>query len=393
MISVAEAKRLISEHTVSLEPILVKIDNASGLSLAEDIYAKYDIPAFRQSSMDGYAIKFEDRDKVLTLIGEMAAGTTAKLSIQEAETCRIFTGAAVPDGADTVVMQEKVTLQHNKVIIDDQGLQDGANIRNQGAEVKADQLAMKKGTFLNPAAIGFLAGIGIAELTVFPLPKVSIIITGNELQKPGNPLNFGQVYESSSYSLCAALKAEGIYNIQLFEAADDLHQLSRLLEDALLSSDIVLLTGGVSVGDYDFVIAASKICGVEQVFHKVKQKPGKPLFFGKKGSKLVFGLPGNPASVLSCYYNYVLPTVKKLSNQPNNIIEVSAKLAKGYQKPIGLMHFLKGSYIAGEVIPLNAQESFRLSSFAAANCLICLKEEQDLVKAGETVKILILPHS
>jgi molybdopterin molybdotransferase len=224
------------------------------------------------------------------------------------------------------------------------------------------------------------------------MPKVVIIVTGKELQKPGSELTFGQIYESNSYSLSAALKLEGITEISIVQADDDLEILTRILESALLKNDVILLTGGVSVGDYDFVLAASKACNIQQIFHKVKQKPGKPLFFGTKGEQLIFGLPGNPSSVLSCYYNYVLPAIKKLSSKENSVKEIKVTLTHDYQKPAGLTHFLKGNYSDGKTTPLNAQESFRLSSFAQANCLICLDETQQEFKAGQTVDILLLPH-
>ncbi|WGQ09872.1 molybdopterin molybdotransferase MoeA [Pedobacter gandavensis] len=392
MITVTEAKTLISSHITPLHSTMVRLEKASGLILAKDIYAGYDIPAFRQSSMDGYAIKFADRAMELILAGEMAAGTDQSITLIKGEASRIFTGAPLPIGADTVVMQEKVSLGGGYIVLQDEKLQPGANVRDQGAEIKSGDLAMKKGTLLSPAAIGFLAGIGILNLEVFPLPKISIIVTGKELQQPGLELGFGQVYESNSYSLSAALKIEGLVELNIFQANDDLDQLTQILDEALTLSDVVLLTGGVSVGDYDFVLEASKNCGIEQIFHKVKQKPGKPLFFGKKGTKLIFGLPGNPSSVLSCYYNYVLPGIKQLSQQADSVRYIQAKLAKDYKKPTGLSHFLKGSYENGRVSPLNAQESFRLSSFALANCLICLEEEKEDFLTGETVTIMMLPH-
>ncbi|WP_316822911.1 gephyrin-like molybdotransferase Glp [Pedobacter gandavensis] len=392
MITVNEAKTLISSHISPLESILVSLDKASGLTLAKDIYAGCNIPAFRQSSMDGYAFKFADPARELIVAGEMAAGTEQSLSLIEGEASRIFTGAPLPDGADTVVMQEKVTFRHGRIVLQDEKLHYGANVRDQGAEIKSGDLAMRKGTLLSPAAIGFLAGIGIPNLEVYPLPKISIIVTGKELQQPGLELGFGQVYESNSYSLSAALKIEGHTDLNIIQADDDLSQLTQILEKALTVSDVVLLTGGISVGDYDFVLQASGNCKVEQVFHKVKQKPGKPLFFGIKGTKLIFGLPGNPSSVLSCYYNYVLPAIKQLSHQKDSVNYIQAKLSRAYQKPAGLSHFLKGSYENGLVSPLNAQESFRLSSFAIANCLICLEETKEEFLIGETVTVMMLPQ-
>lgn len=392
MISVKEAKDLISQHITALNPISIDLEKASGHILAAEVYAKYDIPAFSQSSMDGYAIKFADHEQELILIGEMAAGTATNITIQNGQTSRIFTGAPLPEGADTVVMQEKITRTDEKITLQDSNLKLGLNVRDKGSEIKAGALAMEKGNLLSPAAIGFLAGIGINKVSVYPTPKISIIVTGKELQQPGKTLEFGQVYESNSYSLSAALKQEGIEQIVVYEADDDLEILKKVLQTAIESSDVVLLTGGVSVGDYDFVIEAAAHCGIKQVFHKVKQKPGKPLFFGTKDHKLIFGLPGNPSSVLSCYYNYVLPSVKALSHKSNSVIEVQAALTHPYTKAAGLTHFLKGKYENGLVTPLSAQESYRLSSFAQANCLICLDETQEHLKKSDTLTVMILPN-
>lgn len=391
MISVQEAKALISQHISTFPPCLLSLNQAYGLILAKDIYAGCDIPAYQQSSMDGYAIKFADRKKELQLSGEMAAGSNQSFFLKDGTASRIFTGAALPDDADTVVMQEKIIIRDGRVVIEDEKLQQGSNVRSQGSEIRSGDLAMKKGSLLSPAAIGFLAGIGISQLEVFPLPRISIIVTGKELQQPGFELGFGQVYESNSYSLSAALKLEGITDVKVFQADDNLSILTQVLKTALEESDMVLLTGGVSVGDYDFVIEASRECGIAQVFHKVKQKPGKPLFFGVKGHKLIFGLPGNPSSVLSCYYNYVLPAIKQITQQPNSVKYIQATLNKAYQKPAGLSHFLKGSYENGQVSALNAQESFRLSSFALANCLICLDEARENFESGEILNIMLLP--
>lgn len=250
---------------------------------------------------------------------------------------------------------------------------------------------MQKGSKLSPAAIGFLAGIGEKEVPVYPAPKVGIIVTGKELQQPGNVLSFGQVYESNSYSLSAALKLAQIREINLYTADDDLEELAAVLETALQHNDLVLLTGGVSVGDYDFVLRAATLSGISQVFHKVKQKPGKPLYFGKRGEQLIFGLPGNPSSVLSCFYQYVLPAVEKLMNCESSLKTTMAELSHDYRKPAGLSHFIKAWFENGKVTPLNAQESFRMSSFAVANCMIELEEEETLVVAGSRVKVYLFP--
>ncbi|RZJ16845.1 MAG: molybdopterin molybdenumtransferase MoeA, partial [Acinetobacter sp.] len=263
MITVAEAKTIIRDNITPLAAINVGLAQAAGHILAADIYANCDIPAFRQSSMDGYALKFEEELKELTITGEMAAGAPAKSTLNTGETHRIFTGAPLPEGADSVIMQEKVTVKNGKILLQDPNLKKGLNAREKGSEIAAGDLAMSKGNLLTPAAIGFLAGIGVTKLAVFPMPKVAIIVTGKELQKPGQPLNFGQVYESNSYSLTAALRNEGITAIAVFEADDELDILTNILNEALATADVVLLTGGVSVGDYDFVVEASQQCGIE----------------------------------------------------------------------------------------------------------------------------------
>jgi len=390
MISVEEAKKLVTENISPLNVVFKPLHQASGFTLAEDINGRYDIPAFRQSSMDGYAIGLGDIGQALNLIGEMAAGSGNKLTLKSGEAIRIFTGAPVPEGADTVVMQEKTVKNGNHISVVDDKLVLGANIRAVGSEIRAGAMAMRKGSFLTPAALAYLAGIGTSAVKVFSVPRVAIILTGNELQEPGLPLAFGKVYESNSYSLSAALRNVGVTEIEILQAEDTLDKLTRVLDSALKNNDVVLLTGGVSVGDYDFVIKAAENCHVEQIFHKVKQKPGKPLYFGKQNEKVIFGLPGNPSSVLSCYYNYVLPALKKLSGMETAEMEIKGELTHGYSKPKGLTHFLKGNFADGKAIPLGAQESYRLSSFAQANCLIELDQEQEVFSAGEMVKVILI---
>jgi molybdopterin molybdotransferase len=391
MISAKEAKDLINQTVGSLKPKRLPLTAAAGLVLGEDIQAITDIPNFRQSSMDGYAICFDAARSIFKLAGEMAAGSDKALEIRPGEAARIFTGAALPFGADTVVMQEKVSLEDGQIRIEDHGVHAFQHVRERGAEIKSGALAMQAGTLLSPAAIGFLAGIGIPEVQAIPAPVVSIILTGNELQEPGNTLAFGQVYEANSAMLKAALAALGIRDVSVLRAEDDLKILEDVLSQALLEADLVLLTGGVSVGDYDFVVAAARNCGVKQVFHKIRQKPGKPLFFGSKYQKIVFGLPGNPSSVLSCFYQYVVPAIGRMMGKTLGLEVAQAVLTHDYMKASGLTHFLKGRFDNGNVTPLHAQESFRLHSFAEANCLIVLEEAAADYKAGKKVEVHLLP--
>jgi molybdopterin molybdotransferase len=391
VITVAEAKHIISTNVTVLKPVTVSLLHARGKVLAADVFATVDIPAFPQSAMDGYAFAFDDLQKELIIEGEMAAGSSFPIEVTEGKAIRIFTGAPVPAGADTVVMQEKVKTENGVLIIEDEKLQRNSNVRPIGSEIKAGELALPKGSLLTAAAIGFLAGIGVTEVSVIPDPVISIILTGNELQEPGEPLSYGQVYESNSFGLTAALESLHLPVHQVYKAEDDPEVLTAILQQALNESDLVLLTGGVSVGDYDFVLQAAEKCGVTQQFHKVKQRPGKPLFFGTKNEKVVFGLPGNPSSVLTCFYEYVTEALAIQTKRPLQLKTVQTLLAKDCKKAPGLTHFQKAYYDGQTVLPLTAQESYKLNSFATANCLLVLDGEKEEYKINDPVSIHLLP--
>lgn len=391
MISVAEAKHIISNNVTALHPVTVSLLQARGKVLAADVVATVDIPAFPQSAMDGYAFAFDHLHKKLLIEGEMAAGSSSAVEVAAGKAIRIFTGAPVPAGADTVVMQEKVRTENGVLIIEDDKLQRHSNVRPVGSEIKAGELALPNGSLLTAAAVGFLAGIGVTEVSVIPDPVISIILTGNELQEPGKPLLYGQVYESNSFGLTAALESLHLPVHHIYKAADDPEVLTAILQRALNESDLVLLTGGVSVGDYDFVLQAANKCGVLQQFHKIKQRPGKPLFFGTKNEKLVFGLPGNPSSVLTCFYEYVTEALSLQTKRPLQLKTVQTVLATACKKAPGLTHFQKAYFDGQTVLPLTAQESYKLNSFATANCLLVLDGENDEFKANDPVTIHLLP--
>ncbi len=391
MITVAEAKHIITKSVAELKPVTVSLPEAAGKVLAKDVFAAFDIPAFPQSSMDGYAFAYDDKQKQLVIDGEMAAGDSSERALKVGKAIRIFTGAPVPAGADTVVMQEKVRTENGILIIEDDAVERYSNVRPAGSEIKASELALKKGITLTPAAIGFLAGLGFTEVPVIPDPIISIIITGNELQEPGKDLLYGQVYESNSFSLTAAFASIHIPVHRIYHAKDEPDALTDVFKVALTISDMVLLTGGVSVGDYDFVIPAANACEVVQRFHKVKQKPGKPLFFGTKDDKVVFGLPGNPSSVLTCFYEYVTEALSIQTKRPLQLKKVQALLVQDCRKAAGLTHFQKAYYDGKTVMPLTAQESYKLNSFAIANCLLLLDEDRQVFAANDSVTIHLLP--
>jgi len=390
MISVEETEKIIEQNTPESKHEILPLKEAFGYTTAEDIYSGYDIPNFSQSSMDGYAIRFEDKDVKLKIAGEMQAGSTEQFHLEKGSACRIFTGAPLPSGADTIVMQEKAFVENGYLTVNDNELEKGLHVRNAGSDAKKNTVAISSGSYLSAAAIGYLAGIGRTEVKVFAAPSVSLILTGNELVQPGENLSFGQVYESNSYQLESVLKQCGIKTIESFWVKDDPSEVEKMLDLAISKTDIIILVGGVSVGDYDFVIDATKKCGVEQKFHKIRQKPGKPFYFGTKAEKLIFGLPGNPSSALTCFYLYIAPLLSKMMKRKAITEKANATSTSSYEKKTGLTHFLKATYDNGKVTPLHAQESYRLQSFAEANCLMILPEGSEGCKKDELVEIILL---
>jgi molybdopterin molybdotransferase len=351
-----------------------------------------DIPAFPQSSMDGYAFAYDPNVKLYPLVGMVAAGDNHQFVLEKGKAVRIFTGAPIPEGADTILMQEKSKIEEGNLIVLQEDLKQGDHFRPIGSEIQKGAIAVSKGTILSPAMIGFLANIGISELFVSPRPMVGILVTGNELQSVGQPLQYGQVYESNSYTLKAGFNQLHITEVQLESASDDLEMLSYKLKGLLANCDIVLMIGGVSVGDYDFTLKAFEANGVLPIFHKIKQKPGKPLLFGKKGDKLVFGLPGNPASVLTCFYEYVLPAIGHMMSKELALQKLQAPIGHDIIKHSGLRQFMKAFYNGENVLIQTGQESYKLGSYAAANCLAVLPEATTTLSKGNLIEIHLIPN-
>ena len=388
MISVSEARKKIIEHCPQARVSLLSLNEAGGYVLADDIYAPIDSPHFNQSAMDGYAFRFDDWDgaSALKVIGEVQAGNSADIEFHPLETIRVFTGAALPAGADTVVIQENVTREGNGIRIAVNHLIKGSNVRLRGSQMKMRDLVLKTGHLITPASVSLLAGLGITHAHVYSNPAVSIITTGKELIKPGEQLIEGKIYESNSYGLQAALAQMNIQPVAIKTVDDDEGKIIEAIQQQLQQVDMLVLTGGVSVGDYDFVTAALEKCGVQKIFHHVKQKPGKPFYFGVRGTTLVFGLPGNPASVLTCFYEYVAKAISKQTKK-EYFKMLQMPLANGYSKKAGLTFFLKGKMKVGSVAILNDQESYRMNSFAMADCLVELEEAKDKYFEGDMVRV------
>ena len=394
LISVAQAKIWIAERSVLLANERVSLIESLGRVLAEDVFAPISIPGFAQSSMDGYAFNFDSYCEAgkLELVGEVAAGA-ANIFQQYAPyiAVRIFTGAPVPEGLDTVLMQEKARIENGFLFVEDSSLVAGRNVRLVGSEIVSGDLALAKSVCMTAAGIGFLASLGLTTVLVVANPNIGLIITGDELTQAGKPLMYGQVYESNTLLLQAALLQARFSKVKMYYAKDDLAILSQVMETAIDENDLVLLTGGVSVGDYDFVIRAANSVGVSTVFHTIKQKPGKPIFFGTTQKNcLVFGLPGNPASVLTCFYEYVLLALQGLTGRQIELESKHLPLMGTYKKTGPFTHFLKGKFDGQGVRLLGGQESFRLGSFSVANCLVVIPSDTEWVETGDLVEIHVL---
>ena len=393
MVSVQEAIAKIQEKIQQMPVVELSLYNGLGKVLSENIYATIHVPSFDNSAMDGYCFQWVDGCTEYEIIGQIQAGDTNIASLEPYQCARIYTGAMIPIGVDTVIQQELVSVTNNKISFNLDKIKKGANVRYEGSQSKIGDVVASAGTRITPSLIGLLASNGIEKVKVFDEPKVSIIITGNELVNLGFPLEKGQIYNSNEFALKALLKVSGINDVHVFHAVDTLESVVECVQKASELADIVVLTGGISVGDFDFVKTAMENIGVEELFYKVKQKPGKPLFVGLKQSKWYFALPGNPAAVITCFNQYLKPTIEMFMGQKNAFSPIAKlPLAESYRKNVGLTHFLKGHYSFENVTLLKGQESFNLSSFNVANCIVELPEESEFVEKGTMVSVYQLPQ-
>lgn len=390
MIDVTTAKEHIRKTVSKLNAIKLPLHKSLGLVLAEDILSPINMPPFDQSAMDGYALKFHDALDY-KVVAEIQAGSTLNPTMQAGQAIRIFTGAAVPSNADAVIMQEKTTRSGDFIRIEAQPAL-GTNIRPKAEQIEQNSLALVKRSLLSPAAIGFLAGLGVQEVSVTRQPNISVITTGNELVKAGQDLERGQIYESNAIMLTMAIEDCGFSVAKNLHIRDNYAETLALLETEIAQQDFVFITGGISVGDYDFVGKALAELEVEQIFYKIKQKPGKPIYMGKKGNCIIFALPGNPASALTCFYQYGLMSLKIATGHPKvELAKAFLPLAETYHKKGARAHFLKAEASFDSVQYLNSQSSAMLISFAAANALIYIPEDKMVVEKGELVEVHYLP--
>lgn len=390
MISVTQARKILSENTERAGVKIISLEESIDLHLAKDIYSPIDVPSFDNSAMDGYAMEYDGSRKEWDLGEVIQAGDTSRQKVETGTAARIFTGAKLPEGANTVIPQELIRRDENlgKIYYDQDQIQPGSNVRLKGSQCKQGELILTKGTKITPGVIGLLASVGIAEVEIYAPPTVGYIITGDELKEVGAKLIAGEIYNSNGPMLTALLKTVGIREISGYKASDDKEKLQQIINHALENHDVVILSGGISVGDYDFVKECLENAGVNELFYKIKQRPGKPMFAGKREKKFVFALPGNPASVLSCFNMYVKPCLQYMRGledvwKPNKILPLPLE----QKKKAGFTFFLKARREGDKLSILGGQQSFNLQAFSTANCLVELEEEKDLLKEGTLVNV------
>ena len=390
MISVEKAIQLVELHTQTNDYERIPIARSLGRVLASDVFSKVDIPGFNQSAMDGYAVNalgdIAEGDS-FQVTAVVQAGDTNAYEVQPGECTRIFTGSPMPKGANTVVIQEIVTVKDSSIVVN-KLVVNGANVREQGEQMGSGDTGLQKGTLVTPAGVGFLAMMGYDAVPVIKTPKIAIVVTGDELVQPGTALKYGQIYESNSVTLKSALMQYGYNEVEVFFVKDSYEGTYNVLQQVLLEFDVVLASGGISVGDFDFVGKALRNLEVEEIFYKVKQKPGKPLFFAKKKDTLIFALPGNPASALTNLYYYVLPALNKMTGK--GFIGLEPKrlpLLGGYNKKGDRAQFLKGFVTVDGVEILEGQSSAMMHTYAVTNALIHISAEIAKVEDKEEVTV------
>ena len=391
LLSLDEAVRTVLEHALPLPPERVPLEEAAGRVLAEPARAAVDLPPFASSAMDGYALRAADAPGTLPVVARIAAGSPAPRPLGPGEAMAIATGGAVPDGADAVAPIENVVASDNRIELA-QAVEGGAHVRPRGGDVRAGDVVVGAGQRLGPAQLGALAAAGVPEVVCARRPRATVLATGSELRPPGEPLAPGEIYEANGLLLAAALGDAGARVERLPAAVDEEGAHREALEHAL-AADVVVTSGGVSVGPHDLVRRVEAELGVEEVFWGVAVKPGKPVSFGVRGATLVFGLPGNPVSTLAGAELFVRPALLALQGARD---PGPAFLPGRLERPVR-QDRLRDQLVrartrtAGEDVllePLGGQESHMIVRAAAADALVLVPRGDGELAAGATVRYL-----
>jgi molybdopterin molybdotransferase len=372
------------------------VRSALGRVLAADVVSRIDVPSHTNSAMDGYALVgtdlLADTETRLEVVGTSAAGRPYAGAVGAGQCVRIMTGAPMPAGADTVVMQEDVVRDGDTAVVG-AGQRAGQHVRQAGEDIAAGSVALRAGTLLLPAQIGILGSLGVSEVAVRRRPRIAFFSTGDELRSVGEPLGEGQIYDSNRYTIFGMLARLGMELLDMGVIRDDRDAVEQAFMKAAAGADAIVTSGGVSVGDADYVAETLERIGMVG-FWKVAMKPGRPLAFGRIGDALFFGLPGNPNSVMATFYQLVQPALQALAGMPDPAppLTMPAVSASSLRKKPGRREFQRGVLSRSDdgrliVHKTGHQGSGVLSSMAAANCFIVLPEDSGPVSEGDEVTV------
>jgi molybdopterin molybdotransferase len=397
LIEYPEAERLVFESIPRLPALDTPLGEALGLALARDLTATTDSPPFDNSAVDGYALRSEDAEigRVFSVVDEAPAGRPAKRRAEGGEAIKIFTGGVIPDGTDAVVMVENTSgwgeeFELKKVP------SPGDNIRAAGEDTRNGDIILAEGTEVGAPEIALAATQGYGALPVYRRPKVVVLSTGTELVEPGTrDLEPGEIFDSNSYALVAAAREAGAVARRLYAASDEADTLRAAIEEALETADVVVTSGGVSVGEKDLVKSTMLDLGVEQVFWGVKFKPGKPLFYGTRGGTRLFGLPGNPVSAMVCFDLFVRPALMSMMGRTDRRRpRVPVYFEKNIVNKFGRLHAMRISIKRTErgwlAESVGAQGSGLVSSLTKADALALVGPASEGIPAGEPIEAIVL---
>jgi molybdopterin molybdotransferase len=393
LLTIDEALAAVLAHVTVLPGEVVGVDEAAGRVLAEDARAAVDLPPFPSSAMDGYAIRIADVPGTLPVAAPIAAGRPVDRALAPGEAMSISTGGVAPDGADAVVPIEHVVVDGDSITVG-HAVVEGDNIRPRGGDVGAGDVVVPAGTRLRAAHVGALAAAGVARVICTRRPRAAILATGTELRSPGEQLRPGEIYESNGVALATQLVAAGAEAERLPVVADDEASTRAALERGL-EADVLVTTGGVSVGPHDLVRSAAAELGVEEVFWRVAVKPGKPVAFGVRGRTLAFGLPGNPVSSLVGFELFVRPAVLALQGARDPAPRfLPGRLARSVRRNGARDELLRASSrVEGDTVlldPLGGQDSHMIVRAAAADALVLVPRGDGELDAGTPVRYLTL---
>ena len=396
LLTIAQARELVLNETVRLAGESVPITEARDRVLAADLAAAGDVPPFPCSAMDGYAVQPGPAGRTLRIVGESRAGTPSPESLGDGEAIRISTGGAIPAGATAVIPQENVETTEGAIITRAE-VRENDHIRDRGEDMRAGTTILGAGTVLGPAELGAAVSAGAAEITVAKRPRVQVLSTGDELKAPGEPLGPGEIHNSNGPMLVALAEHQGAVCGPAGRLPDDRAATEAGLQAALATSDVVIVSGGVSVGPHDHVKPALEALGVEQVFWRVALQPGKPTWFGRRGRTLVFGLPGNPVSAVVTFGLFVSPALAALQGRAAaRELESEAVLATAVARNPDREQALRvrlerrdGRLLA---TPNGPQGSHIVTSLLGADALALVPAGEGQIEAGAIVALEPLPR-